>query len=306
MNCSNCGNPLTNEDKFCKKCGAVVQPVGEPVLNQTPAMDNSALTGAPIPSQPMNLEAAAPITGNQGSGMNTQPVTPPNNQGGKNNNMILGILIVVIVALAGYLIYTNFIAEDKASNNNNDEVKDTDNDNDNDNDTDQDDSNDDKNNNETAYTTKVNIGNYEMVLPNGYAYQMNADESVNLMYQDEKNFVILGYTDNSYTNVKLAFGNMISEMENEFDYEFSEQMTKKINDKEFTFSEIVAGELNMTIAITKIGTATLTLITTHAGEHNTDDLERLASSIDSAKIKSDTSNSLLPSINMEDVLSGLE
>jgi len=138
MNCKTCGNPLTVEDKFCKKCGTAVMKVGEevantvnntvnqapvvmpsvepkPVVNPTPVAPASPTITpvAPIPAAapsptPVAPAPVAPVQPTQPNMVNPAPMSPPK----AKTNPILLIIIALLAVAAGYFGYKALFAND--------------------------------------------------------------------------------------------------------------------------------------------------------------------------------------------------
>ena len=145
MNCKRCGAPITENDQFCKNCGATVnaQPASTGYMQQpaqnpgfvgpqtTPANPSVAQPTQPQASQTaytqqptVNPALAAfgqpQVAQPTNTGYSQQPAqnyAPNNNQPQKNNNTIKYIILAVIlvVAIAGGILVIGALNKDKES-----------------------------------------------------------------------------------------------------------------------------------------------------------------------------------------------
>ncbi|MCD8181619.1 MAG: YARHG domain-containing protein [Firmicutes bacterium] len=104
MKCTNCGNELQNNARFCDNCGAKAEPISE---------------AAYCPNCGKPLEAGAEFCGECGASVNgaqRQTYTPPQNSGGSKALVAVIIIAAVLAvgALAGTFIYLNFFNDDNA------------------------------------------------------------------------------------------------------------------------------------------------------------------------------------------------
>ncbi|MBQ4583731.1 MAG: zinc ribbon domain-containing protein [Bacilli bacterium] len=123
MNCRNCGYLLSNEDQFCKNCGAPVAGEQAPAVSsfktvetesETPNVSQQGFQQPMQMQQPamsqQQMSASQPFMSGQQS-YNGNQMNPFNSQFPKNDNskfIILGILVTVIVAIIGIVIVLVF------------------------------------------------------------------------------------------------------------------------------------------------------------------------------------------------------
>lgn len=114
MNCKTCGSPLTENDQFCKTCGAAVPAQDTPVV---PPVDNQPMSAMPeMPTPPVTPEAPAPTVAPEPVAapqpvVNTNPVgmnpTAPAPEKKQNNNIkyiVIGVVAIVAI-VAGLFIF---------------------------------------------------------------------------------------------------------------------------------------------------------------------------------------------------------
>ena len=109
MNCKKCGSPLTENDQFCKSCGAAA--------NETTASNNNP--GDFGTQQPMNNGMGGQPMNQQQSWTNGYNTTPVYNQMPQKNNgngkfIIIGIIIAVAI-FAGIIVVGMFSGDDGSS-----------------------------------------------------------------------------------------------------------------------------------------------------------------------------------------------
>ena len=98
MNCKNCGYPLFSNDKFCKNCGAAV----DPATSKTTNMINTESSVTPTETV-NNLPQIQPLN------------TKPTNAKPKSNLALRFIIILLIVA--AIVLYISFTKKDKKESN---------------------------------------------------------------------------------------------------------------------------------------------------------------------------------------------
>ncbi len=122
MNCKSCGNPLTGEDKFCKKCGTPVavanQPAAQPVQQAQPApmaqpvaQPARPVVQPAVQAQPMGQPMAQPMGAPMGQPA-IRPVGPTPMPGAyqappqkKGANPILMVVLALVAFAVGYFGY---------------------------------------------------------------------------------------------------------------------------------------------------------------------------------------------------------
>ena len=128
MNCK-CGNPLTPEDKFCKKCGtpvvrqatpapavkpATAKPAVQPAVQPAarPAVQQVVPTQAPVQAQarpvapaPVAQQMAQPMMAQPGMAPMGQPMPPYQQPPKKGSNPILMIVLFIVAAAVGFFGY---------------------------------------------------------------------------------------------------------------------------------------------------------------------------------------------------------
>lgn len=126
MNCKKCGSPLTENDQFCKSCGAAanetsasnMNTVGNNMNYSTPTNNMSSSVGQPMNSSINN--GMNNSTNNQPAWANSYNSQPTYNQMPQKNNgntkfIIIGIVIAVAI-FAGIIIVGMFSGDNETSN----------------------------------------------------------------------------------------------------------------------------------------------------------------------------------------------
>lgn len=125
MNCKKCGSPLTENDQFCKSCGAAanetsasnMNTVGNNMNYSTPTNNMSSPVGQPMNSSINN--GMNNSTNNQPAWANSYNSQPTYNQMPQKNNgntkfIIIGIVIAVAI-FAGIIIVGMFSGDNETS-----------------------------------------------------------------------------------------------------------------------------------------------------------------------------------------------
>lgn len=125
MLCSNCGNPLDPNDKFCKSCGT---PINDSPMNQNGQMNGENPINQNNQFNPMgnsndgNFQGQGTMMNNnfqQNGSFNQGPVGPAPMGNGyntpepkKNNSTFIIIVAVLLVIIIGLVVYFVFIKKD--------------------------------------------------------------------------------------------------------------------------------------------------------------------------------------------------
>lgn len=112
MNCKTCGSPLTENDQFCKTCGAAVNaqnaPTVPPVANNQPmnAMPETPTSPvAPVPvTQPQPVPVTQPVVNSTPASMNSATTVPEKKQNNNVKYIMIG-LVAIVAIVAGLIIF---------------------------------------------------------------------------------------------------------------------------------------------------------------------------------------------------------
>lgn len=275
MNCKNCGSFITENDQFCKSCGAAT--------NLTTAQNSVEVANSfvqqPIAQQPLQQE-------NIQQPMYQQPVYQQPNMNNKKDNS-KGILIIIgtIIAVGIIALLVIVLLNQNKNNNVNDNNM-----NNNSTNTNQ------PSNVNTTPTYNVNVGPLSLKVPTNLIYEAG-DEAIAFMNEEQTWIATLVFLEGSFNLfTKEALQNSVANMG------FPNAIVKEqvLNNVKYVSAELSANGTNVMLAYAKATQKYVAGLEIYTQDNSFDYsiLETLAPVISSIKENS-TSNSIAPATNID-------
>ena len=237
MNCKNCGNVISGEDKFCPNCGQAVEVSTEPVKEEktAPVVETPAPVTEPVQQAPVTpvaetpAPAAAPTPAINDQVIGVYQTTDPK----KSNGAFIIIVIVLALIIVGLgvfigikLLGNNESGNTSSNTNTNDsQVVENNTNNDSNNSYNSNNTYNNESNTTTPTTTTtadntINLGDYVLTLPAGIEKSGNIYGNSEFAFNIDSKYV-------SYSRLNSALPS-IKEM-------LSENGITVISEKEYTF-----------------------------------------------------------------------
>jgi len=256
MNCIRCGSQLTENDQFCKGCGAATNNTSAQTINasnftaqgQQPVSQQSVVqqpvAQQPVAQQPIAQPSVAqqPIPQQQtwANSYNGQPSynQMPTKKDGNGKFIIIGVIAAVVI-LVGILAFTMLSNKNGDSSNDGNGVA--------------------QNNSTSTY--KVNFKGFEFKIP------------TNLVYETESNAIVLGDEDGTWAAaievVDGAYSQILknkSQLQSVYTkqgYKASSAVEKTYGGMNFITLELTASGQNLLLGITKANSMSMFGITAY-------------------------------------------
>lgn len=275
MNCKRCGYVLTDNDQFCKNCGAAVYNTSAQNNNvglgnsQTQNYTQSNMQQQSISQQSMNnYSQPAMQQPNWASGYNGQPI----NQIPKNNNtkfIIIGIIVAVVIVgvIVAISVFGSNKSNNSGTNNGGSSVV---------------------NNSNSNYTVRFN--GFTFKVPTNLVYEAQTDA---LILADEEGTWVasIEVIEGSYSQV-LSRKSQLQSLYQSMGYTSSVAVEKTIGGMPFITLEISKSGVNALLGVAKANSMNLFGITVY-NKDNTYDyklLETISSVLSSAEYTGATNN----------------
>lgn len=268
MNCKKCGSQLTENDQFCKGCGAAVERVSAQNMNVNNFNTQS--------QQPMNNGYQQPVNnGINGQTMNqtwTNSYNQPTyNQGTKNNGNAKFIIIGIIIAIA---IFGGILTVGLLSNKNDNSLDN--------------DGNMQQANNSSNY--KVNFGGFAFKIPTDLVYETDSDA---MLLSDENGTwaAYIEVVEGSY-NQLLNNKNQLQSIYLDLGYNASSVVEKTIGGMSFITLELSMGGTNALLGLAKANSMYVFGVTALNldNEFDYDLLKTISKVLNSAEYTGETNN----------------
>lgn len=180
MQCSNCGNQLTEGDTACPRCGSPVDSANNQTYTATKKTNE-------VPSAPMTMPQAqvAPIPQNV-----EPPVQESKVEEGKGRKILIVFILIAILILLSIMVYS--VAFSSNTNRNNSKASPN------------------EENTQEANKTTQDYGGYTFTIPEGYQSRLSPKYGLVIFNEKEAYSIVVDYT-NPYETQKTTYLNKFPE-----------------------------------------------------------------------------------------------
>lgn len=334
MNCGKCGANLEPNDSFCPICGAPVPTQNQYQNNNGGMQNENMGFSyeRPVNEQIYNNVQQPNVQQNMGQnyGQPTGEVGAKNLNGKNSNNnstikaVVITIIVMAVLATLILLIYTLFSASKEENKNNKGEIEGknsaqnvtntnrNDNRETNTNDIDDDyynnyysntsrgnttsngNSNTTPNTKKTTSTYTVNMGGFELYVPDDLLYELKSDGTMIVTNMDDTWVIQMGVEEQSYQEIKQkrnSFKSLVMEQLATYNPTVSDAKIETINGVEYMFVEITMQGESMILAYTQLNSKYIaTIIATSEEDFDREPLRETAPIFSTASYTGNTSN----------------